>query len=96
MNEQTMYELLEIRDAVEQLREIELRMTGAMTAVEPGEGIMGDLSYVDEIITRHSPLFIPGTDYEKTLFGKVLEDTEIDNHRKARILLGIETYEYPN
>ena len=45
MDEQTMYELLEIRDAVEQLREIELRMTGAMTAVEPGEGIMGDLSY---------------------------------------------------
>jgi hypothetical protein len=27
--------------------------------------------------------------YEDTYFGKILEDEEMDNHRKARILLGI-------
>ena len=38
---------------------------------------------------RHSPLHNEGDDILDSYFGKVLYDKEMDNHRKARILLGI-------
>ena len=89
MDEQTMFELLEIRDAVDKLRDIEIMMTGCLIGGNPGESIMGNMFYIDEIISRHSPLFITEVDYMDTYYGKVLEDKEMNNHRKARILLGI-------
>ena len=89
MDEQTMFELLEVYDAVNDLREVEEMLVGESIGVGPGEGIMGNLLYVSEIIARHSPVYCPDVDYDKTYFCRVLEDEEMDNHRKARILLGI-------
>ena len=89
MDEQTMFELLEVYDAVNGLEKIEVMLVGESVGVGPGEGIMGSLSYVPEIIRRHSPIYIPGVDYEDSHFGRILEDEKMDNHRKARILLGI-------
>jgi hypothetical protein len=89
MDEQTMFELLEMYDAVNGLEKIEIMLIGESVATGPGEGIMGNLSYVTEIIRRHYPIYTPGVNYEDTYFGKILEDEEMDNHRKARVLLGI-------
>ena len=89
MDEQTMFELLEMYDAVNELEEIEVMLVGESVGVGPGEGIMGSLSYVPEIIRWHSPIYIPGADYKDSRFGRILEDEKMDNHRKARILLGI-------
>ena len=66
MDEQTMFELLEIYDAVNDLREVEKMLVGESIGVGPGEGIMGNLSYVSEIIARHSPVYCPDVDYDKT------------------------------
>ena len=89
MDEQTMFELLEVYDAMNDLREVEEMLVGESIGVGPGEGIMGNLSYVSQIISRYSPLYMPDVDYDKTYYCRVLEDEEMDNHRKARILLGI-------
>lgn len=89
MDEQTMFELLEMYDAVNELEKIEIMLIGESVGIGPGEGIMGNLSYVTEIIKRHSPVYSSGVDYEESYFGKILEDEKMDNHRKARILLGI-------
>ena len=89
MDEKTMYELLEIYDAVMELEEVEEMLTGTTISTGYEEGIMGKLSYVFQIIARYSPLFTPDVDFEITDFGRVLEDDDLDNHEKARILLGI-------
>lgn len=89
MDEKTMYELLVMHDAVDKLYDVEGMFTGTLVGVGPGEGILGDLSYVTEIIMRYSPIYEPGHDLIDSAFGKVLYDEELDNHRKARILLGI-------
>ena len=89
MDEQTMFELLEVYDAVRGLEKIEEMLIGETIGVGHGEGILGNLSYVSEIIKRHSPVFTPDEDYEKSYFWKVLDDEEMDNRRKARILLAI-------
>ena len=83
-----MFELLEMHDAVNEFEKIEIMLIGESVSTGPGEGIVGTLSYVSEIIRRYSPIYTPGMDYEDTCFGKILEK-EMDNHKKARILLGI-------
>ena len=93
MDERTMFELLEIYDAVKGVEAIEEMLIGAVTGVGPGEGIVGNLSYVPGIIARFSPVYEPGEDYEESYFWRTLDDDSIDNHRKARFLLGQESVE---
>ena len=50
MDEQTMFELLEIYEAVRGLEKIEEMLIGETIGVGHGEGILGNLSYVSEII----------------------------------------------
>ena len=50
MDEQTMFELLEMYDAVNELEKVEIMLIGESVGIGPGEGIMGNLSYVTEII----------------------------------------------
>ena len=90
MDERTMFDLLEIREAVDRLYEVEKLLIGNCVGVGPGEGIIGDLEYhTMEAIMRHSPLHNEGDDILDSYFGKVLYDKEMDNHQKARILLGL-------
>ena len=89
MDERTMFELLEIYDAVNNLELIEEMLIGEVSGAGPGEGIMGSLSYVSGIIARFSPVYLPRADYEVSYFWRTLDDKTMDNHRKARILLGI-------
>ena len=90
MDEKTMFELLEIHDAIDRLYEVERLLIGTCVGTGPGEGIIGDMEYhTIEIIMRHSKIYQPGQDIIDSYFGKVLYDKEMDNHRKARILLGI-------
>ena len=55
------------------------------------EGIMGNLSYAYDIIARNSPLREPGRNVETTLFGQLLDNKTIDNHKKARLLLRLDS-----
>ena len=89
MDERTMFELLEIYDAAKGVEEIEEMLIGQIIGAGPGEGIVGNLSYVSGIIARYSPVYGPGEDYEMSYFWRTLDDDSIDNHRKARLLLGI-------
>ena len=89
MDERTMYELLKIYYAREALLKIQETMIGDICDCGYGEGILGDLSYVYSIIRRHSPIFDPYHDLETTLFGQLLIDKTMDNHKKARLLLGL-------
>ncbi len=89
MDERTMFELLEIYDAVCKAEEIEVILTGDSITVGPEDGILGKMSYITEIIARFSPVYGKEEEYEKSYFRRVLEDGEMDNHRKARILLGL-------
>ncbi len=90
MDEKTMFELLEIYDAEEELHRILVMLIGDDMATGYEEGILGKLSRVTNIIKRYSPLYCPGMDYDKSELCRVLEDTTIDNHKKSRRILGIE------
>lgn len=91
MDEQTMYELLEIHDTIDQVYIIQELLTGQTVGAGYGEGILGRLSYVTDIIMRYSRLRRdPGLEFEKTEIGKVLDNKDMDNRRKARIILGLE------
>ena len=81
MDERTMYELLEIYDAVTELEKFQEMLIGISVAVGPGEGILGNLSYVAEIILRHSP------NLSATELETILEDKTLSNRKKARLLL---------
>ena len=90
MDERTMFELLEIYDAREALMQIQEMLIGESCDAGNGEGIIGNLSYAYDIIARNSPLHEPGHNLEDTRFGQILYDRTIDNHKKARLLLGLD------
>ena len=90
MDERTMFELLEIYDARDALMRIQEMLIGEEYEAGYGEGIIGNLSYAYDIISRNSPLYDPTRNVEDTRFGQIIEDKAIDNHKKARLLLGLE------
>ena len=90
MDERTMFELLEMYDAKEALIQVLDMLIGDRYEAGYGEGIMGNLSYAYDIIARNSPLRDPQRNVEDTLFGQILDSKAIDNHKKARLLLGID------
>ena len=90
MDERTMFELLEMYDAGEALMQVQEMLIGERYSAGYGEGILGNLSYAYDIIARNSPLREPGCDVEVTLFGQILDNKTIDNHKKARLLLGMD------
>ncbi len=85
MDEQTMCDLLEIYDAKEELHQILEMLIDEDCAPGYGDGILGKLSRVTDIIMRRSSL-----DDDQTEFWEILEDKTLENHRKARMLLGKE------
>ena len=87
MDERTMFELLEMYDAKEVLIQVLDMLIGDRYEAGYGEGIMGNLSYAYYIIARNSPLRESGRNVEDTLFGQILDNKAIDNHKKARFLL---------
>lgn len=89
MDERTMFELLEIYDAVNRLCNVQEMLVGVSYGVGPGEGILGDLSYVTEIIARYSPLYDSNEDHDTSYFWRIMENRQTDNHKKAQILLGM-------
>lgn len=91
MDERTMFELLEMYDAKEALIQVLDMLIGDRYEVGYGEGIIGNLSYAYDIIARNSPLRESGRNVEDTLFGQILDNKAIDNHKKARLLLGLDS-----
>ena len=91
MDERTMFELLEMYDAKEALIQVLDMLIGDRYEAGYGEGIMGNLSYAYDIIARNSPLHESGRNVEDTLFGQILDNKAIDNHKKARLLLGLDS-----
>ena len=90
MDERTMFELLEMYDAKEALIQVLDMLIGDRYEAGYGEGIIGNLSYAYDIIARNSPLRESGRNVEDTLFGQILDNKAIDNHKKARLLLGLD------
>ncbi len=90
MDERTMFELLEIYDAQEELHRVLAMLIDDDYDAGYGEGILGRLSHVTDIIMRNSPLYHPGEDYNQSEFCRVLEDETIDNHKKSKLILGLE------
>lgn len=88
MDERTMFELLEIFDAKKELQEDQKMISEIRNVDNQGDRIIRGLSYVISIIARYSPVYHPGKDHSIYTFWKIMDDTTIDNHEKARILLG--------
>lgn len=89
MDEQTMFKLLEIYNATQDIWKIQEMLIGITCDVGYGEGILGALDYAQEVIAKFSPVYNPGEDYEESKFWQILDDREMDNHVKARLLLGL-------
>lgn len=93
ITEQDMADLLAIYEAQEALQSIVESLIGEMVGCGPGEGICGDLGRVYNIIKRHSALPTdddPSSSFEESPLGRVLANREMNNRRKARIILGLE------
>lgn len=93
MTEQDMTDLLTIYSTQETLQDIVESLIGEKVGCGPGEGICGDLGRVYGIIKRHSVLPTnedPLSSFEESPLGRVLANREMDNRRKAQIILGLE------
>ena len=88
MDERTMFELLEIFDAKKELQEDQKLISEIRNVDDQGDRIIRGLSYVISSIARYSPVYHPEKDSSIFTFWKIMDDTTIDNHEKARILLG--------
>lgn len=88
MDERTMYELLEIYDAKNALQKDRELISDIRDVDEEGDRIIRGLSYVISIIARYSPVYRPKKEIRMSMFWNILEDKTIDNHEKARRLLG--------
>ena len=88
MDERTMFELLEIYDTKKELQEDQKMMSEIRTVDIRGDKIIRGLSYVISIIARNSPIYHPSKDYSIVTFWKIMDDKTINNHEKARLLLG--------
>ena len=88
MDERTMFELLEIFDAKNALQREREKMSEDSGFNEYDDRILNSLTYVVSIIARYSPVYRPSKDIRMTMFWGILEDKTIDNHEKARRLLG--------
>ena len=83
-----MFELLEIYDAKRNLQEDQEMLSEIKSVDEKGDRIIRGLSYVISIIARYSPVYHPEKDRSISAFWKIMDDTTMDNHEKARLLLG--------
>ena len=86
-----LYRLLEIYDGYEALQEVSEALAGCSYGAGYDEGILGKLAHVVNLIVSHSdPLLFDKTmDFADTKLARILSDRELDNHRKAELLLGI-------
>ena len=83
-----MFELLEIYDAKRNLQEDQEMLSEIKSVDEKGDRIIRGLSYVISIIARYSPVYHPEKDRSISAFWKIMDDTTMDNHEKAKLLLG--------
>ena len=83
-----MFELLEIYDAKRNLQEDQEMIAELKSVDTMGDRIIRGLSYVISIIARYSPVYHPEKDRSISAFWKIMDDTTMDNHEKARLLLG--------
>ena len=88
MDERTMFELLEIFDAKKELQEDQKLISEIRNVDDQGDRIIRGPSYVISIIARYPPVYHPGKDHSIDNSGKIMDDTTVDSHEKARILLG--------
>ena len=86
-----LFELLEIYDGYEALQDMSETLVGCTYGAGYDEGIIGKLAYVVDLIVSHSSpgLFNRDVDFADTELARILSDRELDNHRKAELLLGI-------
>ena len=83
-----MFELLEIYDAKRNLQEDQEMIAELKSVDKMGDRIIRGLSYVISIIARYSPVYHPEKDRSISAFWKIMDDTTMDNHEKAKLLLG--------
>lgn len=73
--------------AYQSLRELEKLLT-IISGIDPENGILCRLRYMDKLIQDLSPLFDPSLDYDQQAYTKVLENDSLSIPLKAHILLG--------
>ena len=73
--------------AYQSLRELEKLLT-IISGIDPENGILCRLRYMDKLIQDLSPLFAPSLDYDQQAYTKVLENDSLSIPLKAHILLG--------
>ena len=86
--ENDMYGLLEIYDAYEALIDAVKTIVGKDLAVSFSDGILGKLQWISDLIAKHSPMFDSDLDFTNQPFYEVLSNKEMDNHEKAKVLMG--------
>ena len=78
-----MIDLIHIYDAVEELN------NASDIAVGYGEGILGELNRVSDVIANNSPIYDEHQDFSTQRLGQVLNNRDISADERVRILLGI-------
>lgn len=93
ITEKQMAALLEIKDAAEALEDVMEILVGTSYALSFGEGALGKLSRIYDLIKELSPVYAQQRqaceDISDSPFGKILDDKSMRNEEKAKILLGI-------
>ena len=85
--------LLDIKDAVDAVEDVLEILLGRREAVSYSEGAIGQLSKIDGLIQDLSPVFKPQTDPTEDISEapvyQIMDDKEMSNAEKAKLLLGL-------
>ena len=86
-----MFRFLEIYDGYEALQDVLETLGGCDYETGYGEGILGKLTYIIDLITSHSDplLYDRKKDFLDSPLAHLLADREMDNHLKSEYLLGL-------
>ena len=86
-----MFEYLEIYDAYSTIQDISETLTGCGCDCGYGEGTLGKLTYIVDLIASHSDssLYDRTIDFHDTRLARLLGDKQMDNYVKAEYLLGL-------
>ena len=86
-----MFRFLEIYDAYVTLQSISETLTGCGCDCGYGEGALGKLTHIVDIIVSHAEpsLYDRSKDFCDSRLSRLLDDREMDNRLKAEYLLGL-------
>lgn len=85
----TITDLVYVYEAVSDLEKTVAALYGDSVVPTLGEGILGNLARIYDVVQNLTPLYDPNADFEETEFGKIMESDLSPEEKASKILENI-------